>query len=112
MNHAIITTEDFERAFKRLSKKYHSLVKDYATLYEELQINPSIGDKVSDNVRKVRMAIASKGKGKSAGARVITCTILIDASNAEIYLLTIYDKSEQSSISKTIIEHLKQKNGL
>jgi hypothetical protein len=58
------------------------------------------------------MAIASKNKGKSGGARVITCTVLVDVENSEIYLLTIYDKSEQDSISKNEINHLKEINGL
>jgi len=112
MNYKIVTTEDFERAFKRLAKKYHSLVKDYAILYKELMKNPTMGDKVSDDVRKIRMAITSKGKGKSGGARIITCTVLVDVRFTKIYLLTIYDKSEQESIAKIIIEHLKKRNGL
>jgi hypothetical protein len=32
--------------------------------------------------------------------------------NTDIYLLTIYDKGEQESISKKEIEHLKAVNGL
>jgi hypothetical protein len=45
---------------------------------------------------KIRIAIASKGKGKSGGARVITCVVVMEK---EVYLLYIYDKSEQSDIS-------------
>jgi hypothetical protein len=62
--------------------------------------------------RKVRMAIASKNKGKRGGARVLTCTVLVDVVNADIYLLTIYDKGEQESISKQEIRHLKEISGL
>ena len=40
------------------------------------------------------MAISSKGKGKSGGARVITLTVLISETDTNIVLLTIYDKSE------------------
>ena len=112
MKYEIVTTEDFERAFKRLSKKYRSLLKDYAILYTELITNPTMGDKVGDDVRKIRMAIASKGKGKSGGARIISCTVLVDVENTEIYLLTIYDKSEQENISKEKIEYLKARSGL
>lgn len=42
------------------------------------------------------MAITSKGKGKSGGARIISYVFTQDE---EIYLLSIYDKSEQDSIS-------------
>ena len=112
MNFEIVTTDDFERAFKRLSKKYHSLVKDYNALCKELKANPTMGDEISGGVRKIRMAITSKGKGKSGGARIISCNVLVDVENTEIYLLTIYDKGAQSSISTTIIDFLKKRNGL
>ena len=112
MDYKIVTTDDFERAFKQLSKKYHSLIKDYAILYKELMENPTMGDKISDDVRKIRMAIASKGKGKSGGARIISCTVLVEVRFTKIYLLTIYDKSEQENIPKHIIEHLKKRSGL
>ena len=112
MNYTIATTEHFESNFKRLSKKYRSLNDDYELLIDELLKNPTMGDKVGDNTRKVRMAIASKNKGKRGGARVITCNILIDVVNTKIYLLAIYDKGEQGSISKKEIEYLKEINGL
>jgi len=112
MNYQIVTTKDFESNFKRLSKKYYSLVDDYETLIEELLANPEIGDDLGNNTRKVRMAIASKNRGKSGGARVITCTVLLNVDDTDIYLLTIYDKGEQQSISKKEIKYLKGKNGL
>jgi len=65
MNYQIVTTKDFESNFKRLSKKYHSLVDDYETLIEELLANPETGDDLGDNTRKVRMVITSKNKGKN-----------------------------------------------
>jgi mRNA-degrading endonuclease RelE of RelBE toxin-antitoxin system len=42
------------------------------------------------------LAIASKGKGKSGGARIITY-VYVDGKI--VYLLSIYDKSEQSYIT-------------
>jgi hypothetical protein len=50
-------------------------------------------------VRKVRMAITSKGRGKSGGARIITYTIYIFEENGSVYLLEIYDKSEYDSVN-------------
>jgi hypothetical protein len=112
MNYRIVTTDDFERNFKRLSKKYHSLYEDYEILINELQSYPDMGEDLGDNIRKVRMAIASKNKGERGGARVITCNVLINTENAKIYLLTIYDKSEKENISKKEIDNLKKINGL
>jgi hypothetical protein len=78
----------------------------------QLKQNPEIGDDLGHNIRKIRMAVASKNKGKSGGARIITYTALVDVQNSDIYLLTIYDKSEQEAISRQEIECLKQKNDL
>ena len=58
------------------------------------------------------MAIASKNKGKRAGARLLTCNILVDVDNTDIYLLDIYDKSEKETASKQEILELKLKYGL
>ena len=112
MNYQTVTTDDFDKKVKALSKKYRSLKADLIAFEKELLENPTMGDDLGDNTRKVRMAIASKNKGKSGGARVITCTVLVDVINTDIYLLTIYDKGEQESISKKEIEYLKTVNGL
>ena len=45
---------------------------------------------------KIRLKIASKGGGKSGGARVITCLVAVRET---VYLLSIYDKAEQETIS-------------
>ena len=112
MNYRIVATDNFDKKVKILSKKYRSLKQDLIAFEKDLLDNPTLGDDLGNNVRKVRIAIASKNKGKSGGARVITCSILIDFVNTKIYLLTIYDKSEQDSISKQEIEYLQQINGL
>ena len=112
MNCKIVTTEDFDRNVKSLAKKYHSFFEDLKVFRKELLENPEIGDKLGGNIRKVRMAVASKGKGKRGGARIITCNVLIDIENTKIYLLTIYDKGKQDSISSKEIELLKHRNGL
>jgi len=111
-NYEIVTTEDFDRRTKFFAKKYHSFLNDLEIFKKELLQNPTMGDKLDENTRKVRMAIASKGKGKSGGARIITCHILVGIVNTDIYLLTIYDKGEQESISKKDIQNLKEINGL
>jgi hypothetical protein len=55
---------------------------------------------------------ASKAKGKSGGARVITHTVLVESHGADITLVTIYDKSDQASITDRELKILMKKNGL
>lgn len=78
--------------------------KDYASLIESLRECPTQGVDLGNGVRKVRMAITSKGKGKSGGARVIT--FLVVGDEVELVLLTIYDKSEMENISQAEINAL------
>ncbi|MGE0635214.1 MAG: type II toxin-antitoxin system RelE/ParE family toxin [Bacteroidia bacterium] len=96
MSYSIIYTPEFEKQLKRLCKKYKSLPKDLSALVAELKVKPESGTPLGHNCYKIRLAISSKGKGKSGGARVITFVILTEK---EIYLISIYDKSEQESIS-------------
>ena len=112
MNYGIVTTDDFDREVKKLAKKYHSFLDDLEYFKKELLKNPLMGDDLGDNTRKVRMAIASKNKGKSGGARVITYNVLIDIKNTDIYMLDIYDKSIIETISIAEIKKLKIKHGL
>jgi hypothetical protein len=96
MNFSIIPTENFIREARQLAKKHRSLKSDLVQLRKELIENPHSGIHLGHNVYKIRLAIASKGKGKSGGARVITCVFKMDQ---EIYLLSIYDKSVKENIS-------------
>ena len=112
MNYEIVPTDFFDRQVKKLSKKYRSFINDLDEFRKELLKNPTMGDDLGNNTRKVRMSIASKNKGKSGGARVITCNVLIDIVNTDIYLLTVYDKGKQDSISKEEIKYLKTIAGL
>lgn len=110
MSFKIILTEDFKREFKRLHKKDTSLPEDIANLGVILSNAPMTGTAIGQNCYKVRLPIRSKGKGKSGGVRVITYVKIIDEV---IYLLSIYDKNEQSSISeKEIIARLNSINKL
>ncbi len=93
----VFTTKDFERFFKKLFKKYPSLKDDLLELIETLEENPNSGTNLGNNLYKIRMAISSKNKGKSSGARVISYVITEDE---EIYLIHIYDKSQISNIHK------------
>jgi len=72
-------------------------------LIEELEKNPEKGIPLGNNIYKIRLAIASKGKGKSGGARVIT---YLKTEQGNIYLLSIYDKGRKDTISDKEIEDI------
>lgn len=97
----IEATPEFLSEAKKLSKKYQSLKQDIAKLAGSLAEKPQQGTSVGKNIYKVRMAISSKGKGKSGGARVITLVRIIAET---VYLVSIYDKSEQSTITDAEIK--------
>lgn len=106
MSYKIVATPTFGRELKRLAKKFHSLKKEYAELLESLEENPEQGISLGNDCYKIRLSIASKGKGKSGGGRVIANIAIVEET---IYLLSIYDKSEQSDITdKELKELLKQ----
>jgi len=101
----IITTEDFKKDFKRLFKKYPSLITDIHTLKNEILEKPYQGTPLGKDCYKIRMSILSKNQGKSGGARVITC---VKIHREKIYLLAIYDKSEMENINENdLSERLK-----
>ena len=68
----------FAKELKALCKKHKSLKKDFEALKEEIETNPNIGVSLGDELRKIRLNISSKNKGKSGGARVITHEILVE----------------------------------
>ena len=103
MNFEVIVTEPFERKFKRLSKKYKSLKSDLKPLVESLVETPEQGVPLGKDCYKIRLAISSKGKGKSGGARIIT---LVRILKGRVFLMDIFDKSEQSNISDKELQRL------
>lgn len=111
MSFSIVPTGRFKKEAKRLLKKFPSLKVELAELNKTLINQPSTGTPLGNNSYKIRLAIRSKGKGKSGGGRVITY-LVSDAT--EVYLLTIYDKSEFDNIDdktlKSIIQSLNLKN--
>ncbi|MFM8743847.1 MAG: type II toxin-antitoxin system RelE family toxin [Cytophagales bacterium] len=72
MNFSVEATAYFAKQLKRLSKKFPSLKDEFKYLINSLKENPKQGTSLGNNCFKIRLAIRSKGKGKSGGARVIT----------------------------------------
>jgi hypothetical protein len=96
MSYNVFTIAYFDKQLKRLIKKYPSLKKEYSELISLLKTDPTQGVSIGNGCYKIRISIASKGKGKSGGARVITYAAITESS---VYLLSAYDKSEQADIS-------------
>jgi mRNA-degrading endonuclease RelE of RelBE toxin-antitoxin system len=103
MPYNVIAIPPFIRELKRLAKKFPSLKSEYHELVKELQENPEKGRPLGNNLFKIRLAIASKGKGKSGGARVIT---YLKTEQGNVYLLSIYDKGERDTISDNEIKNI------
>ena len=56
-----------------------------------------------NNIYKIRLGIASKNKGKSGGARVLT---FVKIENETVLLFSIYNKGEIDSMSDSQIKNL------
>jgi mRNA-degrading endonuclease RelE of RelBE toxin-antitoxin system len=114
----IRVTKAFKKQAKPLLKKYASLPEELKQLEKDLYENPNLGTEIKPGIRKIRLAIKSKGKGKSGGARIITFlekeTILIgvleqtskEETDYILHLISIYDKSEVGSISDAEIKYM------
>ncbi len=99
----VIPTPRFLRQVKKLKKKYKSLVSELIEFEESLCENPTQGTDLGNSTYKVRLAIQSKNSGKSGGARIITYVV---TEQKEVYLVSIYDKSEISTIKDSDIKKL------
>jgi hypothetical protein len=101
MNFNVETTPQFDKQAKRLAKKFPSLKAELAKIIEALSEEPKQGISLGNNFFKIRISIASKGKGKSGGARMIT---YLKISATTVFLTAIFDKSEKSNISAKELE--------
>ena len=108
MSYQLIIGARFNQMSRRFRKKYFSFADDFEQLLAELKQNPQAGEALGRDCFKVRMRIKSKNTGKSGGARVITCVKIV---GQQIYLLAIYDKSEQSTITDQERDELLRENG-
>ena len=113
MNVKIVASRNFRKEAKKLLKKYVSLKKEFADLNKKLQNNPYLGASIGKKCFKIRLAVKSKGKGKSGGLRVITYVVLkvqkVNSQLRKVNLISVYDKSEFETISdKDLIRLIKE----
>lgn len=108
----IVLLPEFKKNAKKLNKRYASFADDFEQLLKEIADNALLGTDLGGGLRKIRMRITSKGKGKSGGARVISHNVLASVANEKVTLVTIYDKADRASISKQELEQLLKANGI
>ena len=106
MSYKIELTTNFKQKAKRLAKKYPSLKIELAELFVQLEENPTIGTPLGNNIYKIRLAILSKGKGKSGGARVL---YFLKFTHSIVLLFSIYNKGEIDIITDKEIKELIKK---
>ena len=112
MSFEILTTSYFDLEAKRLAKRHRSFIEDLQDFQEELLKNPYQRTELSPGIRKIRLSIDSKGRGKSGGARVITFTYLVDEKDGVVILLLLYDKADASSIKMNVVRKIIKDLGL
>ncbi len=100
MANQVVPTDLFEAKFKRLKKKFRTLEAELKALTYVLEQTPDTGESMGSGLYKIRLASKSKGKGKRGGFRVITYLTLQTDTDIDVYLITIYDKSEDNTIQK------------
>lgn len=97
-------TDDFEKEFKSLFKKYPSLKEDLKSLQKDIIENPNLGTDLGSGFKKIRMDIKSKNKGKAGGGRVITYEAIININSALITFVSIYNKGQHDTIDIAILK--------
>ena len=112
MNFEVIITPGFLKSLKGLAKRHRSLKDDVGVFMNSLKTNPMQGVELAPGIRKIRLSITSKGKGKTGGARVITYTVIASEENGSVYLLEIYDKTDYSSVDIQVIKSVIERLGL
>ena len=101
MTYRLATVDAHNRELKALAKKYPSLASDYEAFLDDLEQNPTQGKRIGKGCYKIRFTTRSKVGGKSGGFRIITCVKIIETT---VYLISIYDKSEQDNIDDSVLK--------
>jgi len=109
MGYRVSPTKDFLNELKPLLKRYPSLRGELEEFGGQLVLEPTKGIGIGKGCFKVRLAIRSKGKGKSGGARVITCVVAV---REVVYLISIFDKADKGSITNDRLKELLSELGL
>lgn len=111
MANQVETLPHFDRLFKRLHKKYPSLLDDLSDLIHLLESECRQGEDLGSGFFKIRLKSRSKNTGKSGGFRVISYLVFPDEQGTTVYLVEIYDKSEYDTVDKKALQKLVKEVG-
>ena len=103
-------TPEFKRNLHALAKKYRHIRSDVEPIIAQLQAGALPGDQVPGvgaSIFKVRVRNRDAARGKRGGYRLLYYL----QTPAEIILVTIYSKSEQSDISAEEIRRILTETG-
>ncbi|MBN2768877.1 MAG: type II toxin-antitoxin system RelE/ParE family toxin [Campylobacterales bacterium] len=109
MNLKIIVLDNFAKEVKKLAKRYKQIASDLKELEALLSEDARSGVHLGGRCYKIRLANSSIPTGKSGGFRVIY--YYLDEQN-NIYLMSIYAKSDLENISDEKIIEILEDNGL
>lgn len=96
-------TETFNKAVKKLKKKFRNIEKDCQLFIDSIKNDEDLGVHLGEGIYRTRIANSDKNSGKSSGYRLISYLKIIDN---ELYLMFIYDKSEFANISEADLDQL------
>jgi mRNA-degrading endonuclease RelE of RelBE toxin-antitoxin system len=109
MSYSVKTIPYFDKEVKRIAKKHQGIKSDIAELIDDLEVNPTLGIDLGQNVYKIRLAISGTNKGKSGGARIITYVVVVSET---VFLSEIYLKSEHDTVDASLIVQRLKDEGL
>jgi len=95
-NFEIFYTSRFQKELKAIIKKHPDFKANFSLFLDSLESQPQQGTPIGKGCYKIRLAVKSKGKGKSGGMRVITFVV---TKRKELFLLSIYDKADKDTLS-------------
>lgn|SRR5690554_6851048 len=105
MNYNIEYHDNFKKELKNL-KKYPSIKNDLQNLLDNIEKELALAVDLGSGFKKIRLALKSKGKGKSGGARIITYEILIAENDTNVIFASIYDKSDFENIDIILLKEI------
>lgn len=105
MNYNIEYHDNFKKELKNF-KKYPSIKNDLQNLLDNIEKELALAVDLGSGFKKIRLALKSKGKGKSGGARIITYEILIAENDTNVIFASIYDKSDFENIDIILLKEI------
>ncbi|QQL51459.1 type II toxin-antitoxin system RelE/ParE family toxin [Mucilaginibacter ginkgonis] len=100
MSNQVFVSPSFIKNVKPLAKKYPGLRPSIDDLILQLTGNPYLGESYGKGIYKIRLTGESIGRGKSGGFRVMYYHLTKSSDGIEVLLMTIFSKSEKSTIKK------------